>query len=87
MRLRHVSVARTGRAYLRRDCVAYAIIAGLVSRMLLMPTGVLAEATLAERAIGSAVALTAYFWLTRRNLLVGVVAGAGALWLLKSALL
>jgi len=68
-------------------CVAYAIIAGLVSRMLLVPTGVLAEATLAERAIGSAVALTAYFWLTRRNLLVGVVAGAGALWLLKSALL
>lgn len=55
--------------------------------MLLVPTGVLAEATLAERAIGSAVALTAYFWLTRRNLLVGVVAGAGALWLLKSALL
>jgi branched-subunit amino acid transport protein len=49
------------------SCVAYAIIAGVVSRMLVMPTG----------------ALAAYFWLTRRNLFVGVAAGAAALWLLR----
>jgi hypothetical protein len=55
--------------------------------MLLMPTGVLAETTLVERALGSAAALGAYFWLTRRNLFVGVAAGAVALWLVKIALL
>lgn len=80
-------VSPRGEAFTWVSCVAYAIIAGLVSRILLMPTGVLAETTLAERAIGSGVALAAYFWLTRRNLLVGVVAGAAALWLLKFALL
>ena len=61
-------------------CVAYAIIAGVVSRMLVMPTGELAEITLAERVVGSAAALAAYFWLTRRNLFVGTFAGALALW-------
>lgn len=65
------------------SCVAYAIIAGLVARMLVMPTGALAETTLVERALGSAAALAAYFWLTRRNLFVGVAAGAAALWLLR----
>jgi branched-subunit amino acid transport protein len=65
------------------SCVAYAIIAGVVSRMLVMPTGALAETTLMERALGSAAALGAYFWFTRRNLFVGVAAGAAALWLLK----
>lgn len=64
-------------------CIAYAIIAGVVSRMLVMPTGELAEITLAERAIGSAAGLAAYFWLTRRNLFVGIFAGALALWILR----
>jgi branched-subunit amino acid transport protein len=64
-------------------CVAYAIIAGVVARMLLLPTGTLAETTLAERAFGAAVALAAYFWVTKRNLFVGVAAGAVALWLLR----
>jgi branched-subunit amino acid transport protein len=65
------------------SCVAYAIIAGLVSRMLLLPTGLLAETTLAERALGSCAALLAYFCLTRRNLFAGIFAGALALWLMK----
>ena len=65
------------------SCVAYAIIAGVVSRMLVMPSGALAETTALERVLGSAAALGAYYWLTRRNLLVGVAAGAAALWLLK----
>jgi branched-subunit amino acid transport protein len=67
------------------SCVAYAMIAGLIARMLLLPTGTLAETTLAERAGGSAAALIAYFWLTERNLFVGVAAGAAAIWLLKLA--
>jgi branched-subunit amino acid transport protein len=65
------------------SCVAYAIIAGVVSRMLLMPTGALAETTLLERALGCAAGAVAYFWLTRRNLFAGVAAGALAMWLLK----
>lgn len=76
-----------GEAFTWVACVAYAIIAGVVSRMLLMPTGILAEATPLERAVGSAAALAAYFWLTKRNLFVGVAAGALALWLVKIALL
>lgn len=64
--------------------VACAIIAALVPRMLVMPTGVLAETTFVERAIGAAVALTAYFWLTARNLFVGVLAGGAALWLART---
>jgi len=31
----------------------------------------------------SGVALAAYFWVTRRNLFVGVLAGAAALWLIR----
>ena len=65
------------------SCVAYAIIAGVVSRMLVMPTGALAETSIVERVVGSAAALAAYFWLSQRNLFVGVAAGAAALWLLK----
>ncbi len=68
------------------SCVAYAIIAGVVARMLLMPSGELADTSSAERAIGTAAALAAYFLLTRRNLFIGVAAGAGALWLARLAL-
>ena len=70
-------------AFLWISCVAYAIIAGLVSRMLLMPTGLLAETTLVERALGSAAALLAYFWLTQRNLFAGIFVGALALSLVR----
>jgi branched-subunit amino acid transport protein len=66
-------------------CVAYAIIAGVVSRMLVMPTGELAEITAVERVVGAAAALAAYFWMTKRNLFAGTLAGAVALWLLRLA--
>jgi branched-subunit amino acid transport protein len=72
-----------GRVFLWVSCVAYAVIAGLVSRMLLMPTGVLAETTVPERALGSAAALLVFFRLTRRNLFAGVAAGALAVLLLR----
>ena len=65
------------------SCVAYAVIAGVVSRMLVMPTGVLAETTMLERAGCSAFALAVYFLITRKNLFVGVIAGAAALWLIR----
>ena len=67
------------------SCVAYAMIAGLIARILVLPTGALAETSLLERALGSTAAMGAYFWLTRRNLFAGVFAGAAAVWLLKWA--
>jgi branched-subunit amino acid transport protein len=65
------------------SCVAYAIIAGVVSRMFILPTGALAETTPLERVLGGALALAVYFRLTNRNLFAGVIAGAAALWLIR----
>ena len=67
------------------SCVAYAIISGVVARMLIMPTGTLAETSSLERLLCSAIAALVYFRVTRRNLLAGVVAGPFALWLLRTA--
>lgn len=63
-------------------CVAYALLAGLIARIIVLPGGILAEAALADRLLGAGVALAAYFWLTRQNMLLGVAAGAGSLVLL-----
>lgn len=59
-------------------CVAYALLAGLVSRMLLLPVGPLAQTTMPERLGGIAAGLAVYL-LTRRNVLLGVLAGTSAL--------
>lgn len=75
-----------GEAFAWISCVAYAIIAGLVARMLVLPTGALAETTAVERIAGGAVALAVYFRLSNRNLLAGVLASALALALIRSTL-
>ena len=59
-------------------CVAYALLAGLIARMVILPNGPLAETASADRIAGAVVAL-AIFFLTRRNIGLGVAAGAGAL--------
>ena len=59
-------------------CVAYAMVAGLISRLLLMPTGLLAGTTLTERIAACVLALAAYY-VSRRNLLVGCAAGMAAI--------
>lgn len=59
-------------------CVAYAMVAGLISRMLLMPTGLLTETVLFDRLAACALALAVYR-LSRRNLLFGVGAGVLAM--------
>jgi branched-subunit amino acid transport protein len=59
-------------------CVAYAMLAGLIARMILLPNGPLAETASADRIAGAIIAL-AIFFLTRRNIGLGVAAGAGAL--------
>lgn len=62
-------------------CVAYAMVAGLIMRIILMPTGVLAESLLTHRLLSCALGLTA-FYLFRRNLFVAVGVGAASLTLL-----
>jgi len=59
-------------------CVAYALIAGLAVRILLLPTGTLAATPLPERLVACVIALFVYFFF-RRNLLVGIAAGFVAL--------
>ena len=65
-------------------CVAYAMIAGLIARVVVLPVGDLAHTTLIHRLIGVAIALAA-FRLARRSQLAGVLAGAAALPLLTYA--
>ena len=63
--------------------VTYALLAGLVARMVLLPIGPLQETGLAMRL--SAVAIgTGLFYLARRNLLVGVASGTIALALMAA---
>lgn len=63
-------------------CVAYAMVAGLIIRILLLPSGSLAETALTHRLLASALALAIYF-AARRNLFVGVVTGFIALVILS----
>lgn len=60
------------------SCVAYAMIAALVSRIVFMPTGILAMSALPERLLACALALAAYY-ATRRNLFLGVGTGVSVL--------
>ena len=55
-------------------CVAYAMIAGLIMRVIVMPTGLLAQSFLTDRLFACALALVA-FYASRRNLFVGVITG------------
>ena len=59
-------------------CVTYAMLAGLVSRLLVVPGGMLAETLLADRLAACVLALAAYY-ASRRNLLVAVTVGVGAM--------
>lgn len=56
------------------SCIAYAMVAGLISRMVMLPEGILAEAPLAYRLVGIGAAVTVFFALGR-NLAAGVFAG------------
>lgn len=55
-------------------CVAYAMVAALIASMVFVPTGTLAATLLPERLLACAAALIAYY-ASRRNLLLGIVAG------------
>ena len=59
-------------------CIAYALLAGLVARLILLPAGPLQAASLGARLV-AAVAAIAVFFVLKRNLLAGVIAGAATL--------
>jgi branched-subunit amino acid transport protein len=65
-------------------CVAYAILAGLIMRMLLLPVGLLEQTALVVRVAAAAVGI-AVFVAVRRNVLIGVLAGTGTLIALHTA--
>jgi len=62
-------------------CVTYALLAGLIARMILLPIGPLAETPTWDRIAAAVIAL-AVFFLTRKNIALGVGVGVGALILL-----
>jgi branched-subunit amino acid transport protein len=55
-------------------CVAYAMVASLIARMVFLPGGTLAATLLPERLLACAVALVVYY-AARRNLFLGMLAG------------
>ncbi|MEO6269114.1 MAG: AzlD domain-containing protein [Lautropia sp.] len=72
------SSSASGGFFTWAGCVAYAMIAGLTVRILVLPTGTLADTPLAARMVACAIALASSF-LCRRNLIVGITAGYIAL--------
>ena len=87
---RGLGVALSGRITVNSEvfnwvaCVAYAMVAGLISRIVFMPTGLLAQTLLADRLAACAIALAAYY-VARRNLLVGVGAAVAAIMAIAAA--
>ena len=59
-------------------CVTYAMIAGLVMRIIVMPSGLLATSLTWHRLLACLLGLAAYY-VFRRNLLVAVAVGAASL--------
>jgi len=60
------------------SCVSYAMVAGLIFRMIIMPESQLAGVSLAIRIVAVLIAFAAYF-LFRRRLVAGVLAGGVSL--------
>ncbi len=56
------------------SCVAYALVAGLIARIIVAPSGLLAQTALTDRLLACAVAFVAYR-LARRNMFAGLVSG------------
>jgi branched-subunit amino acid transport protein len=66
------------------SAVAYALLAALIARLLVVPLGPLASTSLMIRLLSAALALAVYL-LSRRNLMLGVAAGGAGLALLRIA--
>ena len=85
---RAIGVAVSGRidpasdVFLWVQCVAYAMLASLVSRMLFLPSGALAESENWIRLAAVGIGLAVYFIL-KRHLLVGILTGVMAFLVLQ----
>ena len=66
-----------GRIFAWLACVAYALLAGLIVRMILLPIGPLADSPLAARLTAAGVCLLCF--LLCRRILPSILAGGGAL--------
>jgi len=56
------------------SCVAYALVAGLIARIIVVPSGLLAQTGMMERLLACAVAYAAYR-LSRGNMFIGLLGG------------
>jgi branched-subunit amino acid transport protein len=79
-----------GRVFEWFACVAYAVLAALVVRLIVFPGGELSGVPLAARLASAALALAVYF-LSRRSIFFGCLAGAlavaaSAMWQSRSML-
>ncbi len=62
--------------------IAYAMAMGLAVRLLLLPTGALADTPIVDRLLAAAVALVVFF-LMRQRFLYGFVAGVAVFWAIE----
>jgi branched-subunit amino acid transport protein len=65
------------------SCVAYALLAGLIARLIVSPQGAVSETALWMRLSAAGMAVIAYF-IFRRSIPLGVAAGAGWLMLMTT---
>ena len=72
-----------GAAFQWVSCVSYAMLAGLIARMIVLPLGGLAESPLFDRLAAVGFGFAVYF-LAGRKTLLGVVAGVTAFILLAA---
>lgn len=56
------------------SCVAYALVAGLIARIIVAPSGLLAQTALTDRLLACMVAFIAWR-MARRNMFVGLLSG------------
>jgi branched-subunit amino acid transport protein len=75
-------ISTTSDGFVWITCVAYAMVAGLIMRIIVMPTGLLAASLLTHRLLACALGLAAYY-VARRNLFVAVSVGAVTLTVLN----
>ncbi len=73
-----------GAAFEWFSCVAYAMLAALIARIILLPAGILAEAPMVDRVAATAFGLGLFF-VFRRHILAGTIGGVLAFVALAAA--
>ncbi len=71
-----------GEAFKLVSCVAYALLAGLISRMIVLPAGALAETPAFDRVFSVIVGIGVFF-LFKRNVLLGTFGGVAVFFVLS----